>query len=172
MAAGTIKAQTRTEFGQGPNRRLRATGLVPGVIYQKGEASLAFATDSHELWMLLGQGSGRRQVVEIALDGAPAMPAVFVEWQLDPVRGEIRHVDFRPVDPSEIDATNRRLEAEASSRARARNVALEQAAASRLVAAEAEAAAEASGIVSAAGVGESGDGDLVEGGADGAGDNE
>ena len=164
MAAATIKAQTRTEFGQGPNRRLRATGLVPGVIYQKGQPSLAFATEGHDLWMLLGQGGGRRKVVEISIDDAPALPAVFVEWQLDPVRGEIRHVDFMQVDPSDIDATNRRLAAELAGRAKARDAALEQAAASRLVAAEAEAAAEASGETAAGGA-PSGDGDLVEGGS-------
>jgi ribosomal protein L25 (general stress protein Ctc) len=169
MAEATIKAHTRTEFGQGPNRRLRATGLVPGVIYQKGEPSLAFATEGHELWMLLGQGGGRRKVVEISIDEAPPMPAVFVEWQLDPVRGEIRHVDFKQVDPADIAATNRRLEAEASSRANARNAALEQAAASRAIAAEAEAA----GGGTPPGGEVADDADIVEAGSDDApGDNE
>ena len=109
----TITAKSRSEFGTGPNRRLRATGQVPGVIYQDNGVSLTFATDGHELWMLLGRRGGRREVVEITIDGGTPIPAIFMEWQLDPVRGDVKHVDFKQVARADIAAVNAEREAEA-----------------------------------------------------------
>ena len=41
MAHVALTAQKRTEFGNGPTRRLRRRGLVPGVVYQPGSPSMA-----------------------------------------------------------------------------------------------------------------------------------
>ena len=111
-AESTITANARTEFGKGPNRRLRAKGLVPGVVYQPGGPSIPFSADSHELFMLLKRGHGRREVVEIVIDGAPPIAAIFKEWQLDPVRDDVRHVDFAQIDRSDIDRINAEQHAE------------------------------------------------------------
>jgi large subunit ribosomal protein L25 len=134
-AAATITAKARTEFGKGPNRRLRATGQVPGIVYQPGGDSLPFSADSHELFMLLSRGHGRREVVEIVIDGQAPISALFKDWQLDPVRGEVSHVDFSKVDQADIARVNAEqiaeqeriaLEREAEVAAAAANVASEE----------------------------------------------
>jgi ribosomal protein L25 (general stress protein Ctc) len=102
MANHTVDAQPRTEFGNGPSRRLRKEGLVPGVLYQKPGDALPICVNERELRRVLFSADGRTSVVALSIAGGPAQPAVLTEWQLDPVRGAITHVDFRPAAAEEI----------------------------------------------------------------------
>jgi large subunit ribosomal protein L25 len=85
-----LTVQPRADFGSAATRRLRKTGLVPGILYQKGEASLPFQLSQHDLRKLLRS--------EVAIGSGPARPALFRDWQIDPVRGAILHVDMAEVD--------------------------------------------------------------------------
>ena len=96
MAHVALSAQQRTEFGNGPTRRLRRAGLVPGVVYQPGSASLAFALPERELRRVLAEG--RTGVIDLTVEGDHARPVLLKDWQLDPVRGDVLHVDFQEVD--------------------------------------------------------------------------
>lgn len=93
-----LTVQSRADFGSAATRRLRKTGLVPGVLYQKGEASLPFQLPEHDLRKLLRSEGVRTSVVDIAIDSGRARPALFRDWQIDPVRGAILHVDMAEVD--------------------------------------------------------------------------
>jgi large subunit ribosomal protein L25 len=96
MAHVALSAQQRTEFGNGPTRRLRRAGLVPGVVYQPGSASLAFSLPEGELRRVLAEG--RTGVIDLTVEGDHARPVLLKDWQLDPVRGAVLHVDFQEVD--------------------------------------------------------------------------
>jgi large subunit ribosomal protein L25 len=101
MAHLQLSADERTETGNGPARRLRRQGLVPGVVYQPGSPSITFALPDRELRrVLLGDG-GRTSVIDLRVGGARAKPVIFKDWQVDPVRGRILHVDFQEVDLTE-----------------------------------------------------------------------
>jgi ribosomal protein L25 (general stress protein Ctc) len=102
MARHTVDAQPRSEFGNGPSRRLRQQGLVPGVLYRTGEDSLPLVLNAHELSKVLFSADGRSSVIDLAIDGAGAQPTVLTDWQLDPIRSEVLHVDFRPATDAEI----------------------------------------------------------------------
>lgn len=97
MAHVALHAQERTQFGNGPTRRLRRQGLVPGVVYQPGGPSLAFALGGRELRKAIGDG-GRSSVIDLTIGGGATRPVLLKDWQLDPVRGEVMHVDFVEVD--------------------------------------------------------------------------
>lgn len=96
MAHVALTAHARTEFGNGPTRRLRRQGLVPGVVYQPGSASLAFALPERELRRALTEG--RTGVVDLTVEGDHARPVLLKDVQVEPVRGEVLHVDFQEVD--------------------------------------------------------------------------
>jgi len=102
MARLTVDAQPRSEFGNGPSRRLRKAGLVPGVLYGKPGESLPIALDGHALHRLLFADDARSAVVDLSIAGAPAQATVLTDWQLDPIRSEILHVDFRPASDEEL----------------------------------------------------------------------
>ena len=93
-----LKATPRTAFGTTNTRRLRAGGMVPGVLYKVGEDSIPFALPERELDRAIHGGHGKTAVFEIAVDGHPTVPALLKDWDLNPVRGNLIHVDFQQVD--------------------------------------------------------------------------
>jgi len=102
MARHTVEAQVRSEFGNGPARRLRMHGLVPGVLYQKPGDSVALVMDAHSLQRVLFSADGRSSVIDLIVAGGPVQPSVLTDWQIDPIRSEVQHVDFRPADDREV----------------------------------------------------------------------
>jgi large subunit ribosomal protein L25 len=103
MAHVTLTAHARTEFGNGPTRRLRRTGLVPGIVYQPGGPSLPLALPELNLRRALLEG--RTGVIDLAVVGERTRPVLVKDWQLHPVRGDVMHVDFQEVDlTQEIEA--------------------------------------------------------------------
>ena len=96
MAHVSLTAQPRTEFGNGPARRLRQQGLVPGVVYQPGGPSLALSLSDRELRRALHEG--RTGVIDLVIGDAPARPVLLKDWQLHPLHLEVVHVDFQEVD--------------------------------------------------------------------------
>jgi large subunit ribosomal protein L25 len=102
MARLTVEAQPRSEFGNGPSRRLRKQGLVPGVLYRKPGESLPIVLDGHALHRVLFAADGRSSVIDLTVAGGPAQSTVLTDWQLDPIRSEILHVDFRPASDEEL----------------------------------------------------------------------
>lgn len=93
-----LKAAPRTEFGSAKTRRLRKEGLVPGVLYKGGQKAIPFTLPHRELYKALHGSHGKTAVFEISVDGAPAVPALLKDWDLNPVRNELWHVDFHQVD--------------------------------------------------------------------------
>jgi large subunit ribosomal protein L25 len=103
MAHVALTAQQRTEFGNGPTRRLRRQGLVPGVVYQAGGPSLALSLPDRDLRRALHEG--RTGVIDLVVGDQRARPVLVKDWQLDAVRGGVLHVDFQEVDlTQEIEA--------------------------------------------------------------------
>lgn len=97
MARASLTAETRTPGGDGAAGRLRREGKVPGIVYDKPGAAIPFQVSAHELTLALNQGKGRENGLDLAIDGAAPIAVELVDWQRDPVRGDILHVDFKPV---------------------------------------------------------------------------
>ena len=86
----TLKVQQRDEFGSRESRRLRRSGLVPGIVYGHGGDARPFQVDERELRVLLGEG---HTLLDLELDGSAAVPVVIKEEQRHPVRGDVIHLD-------------------------------------------------------------------------------
>jgi large subunit ribosomal protein L25 len=103
MAHVALTALQRTEFGNGPARRLRRQGLVPGVVYQPGRPSLALSLPDRDLRKALQEG--RTGVIDLVIGDDAPRPVLVKDWQLDAIRGDVMHVDFQEVDlTQEIEA--------------------------------------------------------------------
>jgi large subunit ribosomal protein L25 len=96
----TLEARSRTATGSAASRRLRREGRVPGVLYQGDGDPVAFSAAERDLRRLL-RGEGGSAVVEIRVDGSAPRPAIIKEWQIDPVRNGIVHIDLQGVDLTE-----------------------------------------------------------------------
>ena len=90
MAQVSIKAESRSDFGKGAARRSRRAGLVPAVIYGKGEAPRHVALPDHDLTLALRHPG---LVLEVTLDGATMLVAPR-DVQRDPVKRVVEHLDL------------------------------------------------------------------------------
>ena len=99
--AVTLNASTRTGEGKGGARRLRREGLVPAVLYGRGEASQPLAIQSRELEKLLGSISVENTVIELTVEGQTPTSTLIREVQRHPMRPGILHVDFLLIHATE-----------------------------------------------------------------------
>jgi large subunit ribosomal protein L25 len=85
------------QLGSRRVRRLRGEGLVPGVLYGKGQAR-AILVEERELRNALTGRSGLHAILDVVI-GEQKTPhhAVLKEFQRHPVRGTLTHVDFHEV---------------------------------------------------------------------------
>lgn len=90
-------ATRRTQLGSSACRRLRAQGLVPGVIYGHKQESVAVAFPAKEA---LALARSTHRVVDIELDGK-SETTLLRDLQWDVFHSELRHLDFLRVDPNE-----------------------------------------------------------------------
>jgi large subunit ribosomal protein L25 len=89
-----LNVQPRTERGKNDMRKLRARGQVPAVVYGHGDETRALSVSAHDLEKLLGSISVENTIIDLALEGGAATPALIREVQYHPVRKLVLHVDF------------------------------------------------------------------------------
>lgn len=91
-----IKAQTREGRGKGDARKLRAKGMVPGVLYGHGVEPVAISLASQDLLHFFRATHGAATVVDLEVDGTKHM-AIPREIQRDHLHGRYVHIDFLAV---------------------------------------------------------------------------
>ena len=94
----SLSVTTREERGSAKNSRLRKEGKLPGVLYQPGGDSLAFTADEYEVRRLIGRGGVRSAVIDLTVDADAPRTVLFKQWDRDPVRDQITHLDLQEVD--------------------------------------------------------------------------
>ncbi|HET7745331.1 MAG TPA: 50S ribosomal protein L25 [Gaiellaceae bacterium] len=92
-----LEVRERDERGSRNTRRLRSQGLVPGVLYGKGH-SRAIVVPERVLRSAMSGPSGMHAILDVVIEGqTTAHPSVLAEYQQDPIRGTISHIDLREV---------------------------------------------------------------------------
>ena len=93
MAEIIVQGAPRDQRGKNEARRLRKGGNVPAVLYGgKGEA-LALAVNAKQVTAILRSQTGHNTLFQVALGGKQE-PAIVKDWQVDPVSGQLLHVDL------------------------------------------------------------------------------
>jgi large subunit ribosomal protein L25 len=90
----TLTVAPRPVEGSRSTRRLRRSGLVPGVVYGGGGEPLPFQVDARELRLALAHAGA---VITLTLDGQET-PVVLKDQQRHPVTGLTTHIDLLRVD--------------------------------------------------------------------------
>jgi large subunit ribosomal protein L25 len=88
-----VEGKPREDRGKNAARRLRTSGDVPAVLYGGKGEPLALAVNSKQLSALLRSESGANTVFRVRLPGGDE-PAMVKDWQVDPVKGQLLHVDM------------------------------------------------------------------------------
>jgi large subunit ribosomal protein L25 len=100
MAGERVKltVQERESRGSAASRRLRENGLVPGVLYGNGGQAHPFSIEERELRRVLTGDHGLHAILDVVLEGQQkAHHAVLKEYQLDPTRARLLHIDLQEV---------------------------------------------------------------------------
>lgn len=93
MAAKTLTATSRTEFGKGAARRIRATNQIPAVIYSNGTEPLHVTLPGHQTMLVVRTVNA---LLEIDLQGESHLTLV-KDVQRNPVTQLIEHIDLQGV---------------------------------------------------------------------------
>src|SRR5216684_1495497 len=93
MAQIIVEGAPRATRGKNEARRLRVSGKVPATLYGgKGEV-LALAVNTKQVTAILRSETGHNTLFQVDLGGRQE-PAIVKDWQVDPVSGNLLHVDL------------------------------------------------------------------------------
>ena len=94
----TISAEPRSSRGKNEARRLRAKGLAPAVLYGASQDPVAVSISPKEIAKILRTRSGHNTIFNVALKDGETTPAMIADWQNDPIKDNLLHVDLKRID--------------------------------------------------------------------------
>ena len=102
MALVELSAQLRTETGKGAAHRVRQAGMLPGIVYGPGEASVKIAVEMRVFERVLRQAAGGTMLIDLKVDGdsRASRKVLMKEVQRDPVTSRPLHIDLLHVSMS------------------------------------------------------------------------
>src|SRR6266852_7937915 len=91
-----VEGSPRQTRGKNEARRLRQTGKLPAVLYGgKGEA-ITLSVNTKQVGTILRSATGHNTLFQVDLGGKHE-PAIVKDWLVDPVTGNLLHVDLQRV---------------------------------------------------------------------------
>ncbi len=92
-----LEVRERERHGSRESRRLRKQGLIPGVLYGRSKPH-AICVPERELRRVLTGPAGLHAILDVVLEGQKTThPSILKEYQQDPIRGKLIHVDLQEV---------------------------------------------------------------------------
>lgn len=96
-----LKVQKRQQTGSAAVRRLRKSGVIPGVIYGKSGTE-SIQVNEPEFRILMRSIAGSAALVEVSDDAGFRHLSVIENIQRDPVTDNFLHVDFHEIATNEL----------------------------------------------------------------------
>ena len=95
MEKMVVAAEKRATFGKGANRKLRAKGLIPAIVYGEKKESIPVAIDPKVLTQILRSEAGANTIFDLQVKGIDQKENVMVkDYQLEPVEHSLLHADL------------------------------------------------------------------------------
>ncbi len=98
MSQSFIEVQPRAETGKQVAKRLRRSGMVPGIYYYHGQRPVPFSVNGKELRNLLAHKSS---LIDVNFKGGETSKCVVREVQWDPLSSAPVHIDFMGINIAE-----------------------------------------------------------------------
>jgi len=95
-----INAQSRVDTGKGASRRLRRSGMLPGIVYGAHQEPAMISLKHHELTHALENEAFYSNLLTLKMDGK-AQTVVLKDLQRHPAKPFILHADFQRVQADE-----------------------------------------------------------------------
>src|SRR5579872_2428 len=92
-----LEAQPRTAGTKNDARRVRREGKVPAVLYGAGKDAVPVSLDPRQVSRILHSQTGYNTIFDLALDGGERTKAMIVDWQYEPIKGRLLHIDLKRI---------------------------------------------------------------------------
>jgi large subunit ribosomal protein L25 len=93
----TLEAQARTSGTKNDARRVRRGGKIPAVVYGAGKESAPVTVDPRQVLRILHSETGHNTIFDLSLDGGERSKAMIVDWQYEPIKGKLLHIDLQRI---------------------------------------------------------------------------
>ena len=97
LEQNTLEAQPREAGTKNQARRVRREGKIPGVVYGAGKDALSVSVDPRHVLRILRSDSGHNTIFDLALNGGERTKAMIVDWQYEPIKGHLLHIDLKRI---------------------------------------------------------------------------
>ena len=85
------------KFTKNAARRVRAAGKIPAVLYGAGHEPVAVEVDPKQISRILFSESGHNTIFDVEVAGTPAAKAMIVDWQREPIKDKLIHIDMKRI---------------------------------------------------------------------------
>jgi large subunit ribosomal protein L25 len=94
----TVAAEPRESRGKNEARRLRVKGLSPAVLYGSDRPAVAVSVNPKDVNKILHSNTGHNTIFNLSVQGGEDTPVMIVDWQSDPVKDSLLHIDLKRID--------------------------------------------------------------------------
>jgi large subunit ribosomal protein L25 len=92
-----LEALPREAGNKNDARRVRRDGKVPGVLYGAGKDAMSVSLDPRQISRILHSQTGYNTIFDLTFDGGERTKAMIVDWQYEPIKGSLMHVDLKRI---------------------------------------------------------------------------
>src|ERR1700691_114715 len=85
------------KFTKNAARRVRVSGKIPAVLYGSGHTPVAVEVDPKQISRILFSETGHNTIFDVEITGAPAAKAMIVDWQREPIKDQLIHIDLKRI---------------------------------------------------------------------------
>src|SRR5580704_434743 len=92
-----LEAQPREAGTKNHARRVRREGKIPAVVYGASKDAVPVSVDPRHVLRILRSDSGHNTIFDLALHGGERTKAMIVDWQYEPIKGHLLHIDLKRI---------------------------------------------------------------------------
>ena len=85
------------KFTKNAARRVRVSGKIPAVLYGSGQTPVAVEVDPKQISRILFSDTGHNTIFDVEITGAPTAKAMIVDWQREPIKDQLIHIDLKRI---------------------------------------------------------------------------
>jgi len=85
------------KFNKNAARRVRVAGKIPAVLYGAGHEAIAVEVDPRQISRILFSETGHNTIFDVQVDGVPSAKAMIVDWQREPIKDSLIHIDMKRI---------------------------------------------------------------------------
>jgi large subunit ribosomal protein L25 len=97
MSEVVIATPRKGKFNKNAARRVRTAGKIPAVLYGSGHEPVAVEVEPKQISRILFSEAGHNTIFDVQLDGQPTAKAMIVDWQREPIKDQLIHIDLKRI---------------------------------------------------------------------------